>query len=130
MSVLGAAFDELRLHLVHDVFLLLTHCLTKGIALASSEIGKLACKQHNLLLIDRDAVSVVKVFFASGEIIRDFFQPVLALDELRDVVHRPGSVEGIHGDKVLEDCGMQFLQVLTHACRLELECSDGLAFLI
>ena len=36
-----SALDELRLHGVHDVLLLLSHGLAQGVALASGEVGQL-----------------------------------------------------------------------------------------
>ena len=51
-------------------------------------------------------------------------------DELRDVAHRSGTIEGIHSDEVLEDGGLQFAQILLHACRLKLERTNGAPLLI
>ena len=64
VAVLRAALDELRLHLIHNVLLLLAHRLAQGIALASGEACQFARKQHDLFLVDRDAVGVAEVFFA------------------------------------------------------------------
>ena len=55
---------------------------------------------------------------------------VLAGDEVRDVVHRAGPVEGVHRDQVLEGRGLQLAQVLLHARGLELERPDGAAFAV
>ena len=46
---------------------------------------------------------------------------MLTIDEVGDVVHRPGTVEGIHRDQILEGRGLELTEVLLHPCRLELE---------
>ena len=46
---------------------------------------------------------------------------MLAGDEVGNVLHRAGPVEGVHGDQVLEAVGLQVAQVLFHAGGLELE---------
>ena len=46
---------------------------------------------------------------------------MLTVDEVGDVVHRPGTVEGIHSDQILEGRGLELTEVLLHPCRLELE---------
>ena len=46
---------------------------------------------------------------------------MLTVDEVGDVVHRPGTVEGIHRDQILEGRGLELTEVLLHPCRLELE---------
>ena len=55
---------------------------------------------------------------------------MLTTNELGDISHRARTVEGIHGDEVLEDGGLQLTQVFLHACRLKLERTNGAAFLI
>ena len=46
---------------------------------------------------------------------------MLAVDELRNIVHRARAIESIHGNQVLKASGMQFNEILLHACRLKLE---------
>ena len=41
MAVALATLDELWLHGINDVLLLLTHSLTKGVTLTSREVGEL-----------------------------------------------------------------------------------------
>ena len=130
VAILRTLLEELRLHGVDDGFLLLTHGLTQGIALASGETGKLPGQEHHLLLVDRDAIGVLQVFLHAGDVVLDEARVFLSRDELGDVVHRSGAVEGVHGDEVLKDGGMQLLQVLLHAGRLKLERADGAALLI
>ena len=130
VAVALSALDELRLHGIYDVFLLLTHCLTKGIALASGEVGQLTGKQHDLLLIDGYAVGILQILLHAGNVVGDFLPAVLSGDERRDVVHWTRTVKGIHSDEVFEDRGMQLAQVFLHARGFELERSYGAASLI
>ena len=51
---------------------------------------------------------------------------MLTVDEVGDVVHRPWTIEGVHGDEVLEGRGLQLAQVLLHPSGFELEGPDGL----
>ena len=51
---------------------------------------------------------------------------MLTVDEVRDVVHRPWTIEGVHRDEVLEGRGLQLAQVFLHPSGFELEGSDGL----
>ena len=130
MAVLLSAFDKLRLHCVNDSLLLLTHCLTQGIRFASGEVGKLAREEHHLLLIDGNAVGVLEVLLHARDVVLYLFLTVLTGNERRDVVHRTGTIEGVHGNEVLENRGLQLAQILLHTCRLKLERTDGAALLI
>ena len=51
--------------------------------------------------------------------------PVLPVDELRDELHRPRPVEGDHGDDVLDARGLETLEGIAHARRLQLEHAEG-----
>src|SRR3546814_16628941 len=53
--------------------------------------------------------------------------PVLALDEVRDQVHRPRPEQRVQRDQVLEPIRLRALEQLAHAARLELEHRDGVA---
>ena len=130
MAVFLSAFDELRFHRVNDSLLLLTHCLTQGIRFASGEVGKLAREEHHLLLIDGNAVGVLEVLLHAGDVVLYLLFAILTGDERWDVVHRSGTVEGVHGNEVLENRGLQLAQILLHTCRLKLERTDGAALLI
>ena len=130
VSVLRALLEKLRLHRVDDGLFLLTHGLTQGITLTTSEVGQLTGEQHHLLLIDRDAVGVLQVLLHAGDIILDTRRVFLTGDELGDVIHRSRAIEGIHSDEVFEDRRMKLLQIFLHSRRLKLERSDGTTLLI
>ncbi len=51
---------------------------------------------------------------------------MFSFDEVGYVVHRPGTVEGVHGYEILECRRLKFAEILLHTGRLELECAYGL----
>ena len=127
VPALLTAVDELGLHFVQHVALLLTHGLTQRIGLAAREPGELLRQQHDLLLVDRDAVGVAQVLLHVGDLVGHRLLPVFAGDEIGDVLHRARTVEGVHGDQVFETVGLEVAQVLLHARGLELEQTGGIA---
>ena len=52
---------------------------------------------------------------------------MLAGDEVRNIVHRPRTIEGVHRDEVLEDRRLQLAKIFLHTCRLKLECAGCLS---
>ena len=130
MTVLLATLDELRLHGVDNVLLLLTHRLTQGVALTTGKVGQQTRQQHHLLLINGNAVGILQIFLHHRNIIGDRFFTVLTTYELRNVAHRSRTVQGVHGDEVFKDGGLQLAQVFLHTSRLKLECADGAALLV
>ena len=101
--------------------LFLTHGLAELIALAAGEVSQQTAEQHDLLLIDGDTISVIEVFLHDGDIVRHRFDTLFALDELRYIIHRSRTIEGVHGDEITDDGGFQFAQIFLHTGRLELE---------
>ena len=130
VSVLPAALDELGFQVVQLVLEFLAHGLAERVRLAAGEVGQKTRQQHDLLLVDRDAVGVLEVLLHHGDVVLDGAAAVLAGDEVRDVVHRAGPVKGVHRDQVLEGRGLQLAQVLLHARGLELERPDGAALAV
>ena len=130
VAILLATLNELWLHGVDNVLFLLTHSLTQGIALTTGKVGQLTRQQHHLLLIDGDAIGVLEVFLHAGDVVLDFLATILTGDERRNVVHRSRTVEGVHGNEVLEHRRMKLAEVFLHTCRLKLEGTDGAALLI
>ena len=125
VSVLLSTLDELGLHVVQLVAQLLSHRLTQGVTLTTGEVRQQTGEQHDLLLIDRDAVGVLQILLHDGDVVFDGLASVFAVDEVGDVVHRSRTVKGVHGDEVLERGRLELAQVLLHARRLELERTDG-----
>ena len=122
-----APIHELVFQLRHGFQLFLTHGLAQRVRHASGEISQGAGLEHHLFLIYRDAVGVFQERFHHRVVVLDRFFAVLALDELRDVFHRPRTVQGVHGNQIFEAVGLQGTQVLFHTGRLELEQPCGFA---
>ena len=127
MAALLASRDELGLHLVQHVALLLAHRLAQRVGLAARESCKLLRQQHDLLLVYRNAVRVAQVLLHVRNLVGHRLRALLAGDEVGYVLHRSRTVEGVHGDQVLEAVGLEVAQVLLHSGRLELEESRGVA---
>ena len=129
MPVGFAARHELTLQLLQYRHLLLAHRLTQFVALAAGEVRQQTREEHDLLLIDRNAVGVFQVFLHHGDVVGNGLQALLAADELRDVVHRSRAVEGVHRDDVAYHRRLQLLHILAHTRRLKLEDARRLPFL-
>ena len=71
VPVLLRALDELGLHLVQHVALLLSHRLAQRVGLSPGKAGQLLRQQHDLLLIDRNAVRVLQILLHVGYLVRD-----------------------------------------------------------
>ena len=110
-----SALDEFGVHVVQLLDEFLAHRLSECIALAAGEVGDFAGEEHDLLLIDRDAVGVLQIFLHARQVIDNRLLPVLSGDELWDILHRSGTVERVHGDEVLEGRGSQVAEVALHA---------------
>ena len=129
VTSLHTSVDKHRLHLSYYLLLLLTHRLSQRVALSSCKSSQQSAEQHHLLLIDGHSVGLLKIAFHLGDVILYLFFAVLAPDEGGYLVHRPRSVEGVHGDQVFKHRGVQLAQVFLHAGRLKLEGADGATLL-
>ena len=89
--------NKLGVQMVQLFYLFFTHGFAQRVALAARESCKLAREEHDLLLVYGNAVSVFQVFFHARYVVLDRLYAVLARYELRNVAHRPGTVEGVHG---------------------------------
>ena len=97
-----AAFDELDLHLFHDVESLLAHRLAKLVRLAPRETGQLPREYHDLLLIDGNAVCLAQFLLHEGMIVCDRLFAVIASHESGNAGHCPRTVERVHCHKVVK----------------------------
>ncbi len=125
MAILDASLYELRFHRIDNVLLLLTHGLTQSIRLATSKVGQKTRQQHDLLLIDGDAIRILEIFFHHWNIIGDRFTTVLSRNKGRDVIHRSWTIERIHSHNIANAVWLKFLEILLHARRLKLEGTNG-----
>ena len=125
--VCSAAADEVLFDLGHFLGLLLAHRLAQNIGLAEGETGQLLGDAHDLLLIDHNPIGRLQNRLQLGVIVGDGLFAVLAGDEGRDIVHRPRTIEGVHGDNVFDGVRLELDQVFAHPCGLKLENADRLA---
>lgn len=114
LQELGPQGIQLRLDL-------LTHRLAERVGLAAGEVGQQTGEQHDLLLIDRHAISVLEELLHLRQVVFDILDSEFSVHEIGDIVHRAGTIEGIHSDEILKALRMQFLQPVFHAGGFELE---------
>ena len=122
------ALNELLPHLLHNVELLLAHCLAQDIGFAKRKAANALRDAHHLFLVDDHPVGHIEYLAELRMEVVHLLLPVLAADEGIDVVHGPRPVEGHHGDDILDIGRFQLPEVVLHALRVELEYADGLTF--
>ena len=125
MAVGLSTFQEQSLELIHLRNKLFTHRLTQRVALASREVGQQTRQKHDLFLIHSHPIGILQVFLHDGDIVSDGAAAMLSGNEVRDIVHRARTVEGIHGYEILECRRLEFAQIFLHAGGLKLECADS-----
>ena len=125
VPVFLSARNEFRLHVIQFIPQLFTHRLTQSIGFATGEVRQQTGQKHDLLLIDSNTVCILQVFLHNRNIILDRLASPLTVDEIRDIVHRPRTIEGIHGNQVLKRTGLQLTQIFLHTGRFKLECTDS-----
>ena len=130
VTICLALLNELRLHLVNDVFLLLTHRLTQSITLATGEVCQQTRQEHHLFLIHGDTVGVLQIFLHDRNIIGDERRIMFTLDEVGNVVHWTWTIQCVHSDQVFKHRWVKFTQVFLHTSRFKLECTHGLSSLV
>ena len=79
-----------------------------------------AILQH-LLLVDHDPVGLLQVLLHDRVLVARLDPPVAPRREVGDHLHRPGPVEGDHGDHVLQPLGPELAKGVPHPRRLQLE---------
>ena len=125
VSVFLSTLDKLGFHGIYDSLFLLTHSLAQGVALTASKVCQLARQKHHLLLIYGDSVGVLQIFLHAGDVVLYLLATVLARNKRGDIIHRTWTIEGIHGDDVLEYRRLEFAKVFLHTRRFKLEGADG-----
>ena len=121
MSPLSALSQKLGFHLGDQIRFFLSHGLPQGVRLPLGESCQLLRKEHHLLLIYRNTVSLFKIFLTCIHIVRDGLGAVLSANERWDVFQRSWTVKSVHRNQVSEDGRLQLLQVFLHTCRVELK---------
>ena len=89
----------------------LSHGLAQNVGLSQGESRHLAGDLHDLFLVDDDAIGLFEDFLQDGMRVLDIDQALLALDKIRNHVHRAGTIERIQGDQILESLRLQAAQV-------------------
>ncbi|MPM46384.1 hypothetical protein SDC9_93084 [bioreactor metagenome] len=98
----------------HFVRQFLAHGLAQLIRLSPGEIGQQSRQKHHLLLVNRDSIGLVQKFLHYRNIVYDLLFSLLAGDKRRDIIHRAGTVQGIHCNQVFKLAGVKLFQVLLH----------------
>ena len=102
MAVCLTAFEEFAFEMIHLVDEFLSHRFSQGVAFASGEVGKQSGEEHDLLLIYGHAICIFEVFLHHRYIVDNGLFAMFSVDEVGDISHWSGTVEGVHGDKVLK----------------------------
>ena len=127
MSVFLTLLHKLTFQLVHLLDEFLTHRLTQGVGLTTSETCQLSRQKHHLFLINSYAVCIFKILLHDRNRIADRFLACLTSDECRDVIHRSRTIQGVHSDKIFKDSRLQLTQIFLHTGRFKLERTDSIA---
>ena len=102
VSILTSSFNKFRFHVIQLVTQLLTHCFTKGVGLTTGKVCQQTWQKHHLFLIYRDSVGIFQVFLHNRNIILDRLASMLAVDKIRNIIHRSRTVQSIHGYQILK----------------------------
>ena len=85
--------------------------------------------QHDLFLVDHDAVGFAQNAFEEGVRISHVLAAVFACHEARDIFHRAGPVHRVERNQVFKARGQRLAQHALHAAAFKLEYGFGLAVL-
>jgi hypothetical protein len=119
--MLFGAIDEFRAEFFHLLRFFLAHGAAQDVGLSEGEAGDPVGDRHDLLLVDDHAIGILEQGFQLRHFVGDGNLALLALDEIRDEVHRPGAIEGDDRDDVLEPVGAEAGQEIPHARTFQLE---------
>ncbi len=105
----------------HRRAVLLADRLAQVVGLGAREAGELLGDLHRLLLVEDHALGGLEDRAQALVGVGDRVRVALALGVHRDLVHRPGAVERVERDEVVELVRADLLERLAHALGLELE---------
>ncbi len=120
-AVFLRAGDELDAVLLDFVFLFLGNGLAEVIGFGRGITGEVHCREHDLFLVDRDAVRLREDRLHQRVEVLDFLLAAHTGDVVRDELHRPRTVERDHGDNVLKLLRAHLHEVAGHARTFKLE---------
>jgi len=124
-TALVRSLDEMEPLPGHDLEIFFPHRAAEQVGVAERKTAHLRRHLDHLLLIDRNAVGLLEQGGEQGMEIGDRSGIALAADEIVDIIHGPGTIEGIHGDEVFQAGGLELTQILLHAGTFKLEKADG-----
>ncbi len=131
VAALDAPLDEPFFLGGHLADFLFAHDLPEFVGFAHGKTGDAHRYLHDLFLEDDDAVGVFQDIFKVGKYVGHFFTAHFTVDV--DVGHarlqRPGAVQGVEHDQVLDLGRLRLFQVIAHAGAFKLENAVGVAFL-
>ena len=127
MTVLSSALHELFVEGLEHIHLLLSHRLAQLVCLSFRETGNLLGNPHHLLLVHGDSIGLLQEFPHSLKVEGDRLETLFPCDKIRDIVHRSGSVEGVHRNEVLKPFRMELDEPFPHLRGFELEHALGVS---
>ena len=123
----GAAFDELGFLLLQFLDFLLADSAAQNVGPAEREPAQHLHDLHNLLLIEHYTVGFVEVFFHLRMVVFNFFQTLLAGDEVRDELHRSRTVNRDQRNHMFDGFHPELAAQVLHAGGFQLEHRNGIA---
>ena len=120
------ALDEDRALLLHLLADLLAHRAAEHVGAAEGVAGDDAGGFHHLFLVDQDAVGLLGDLLEERVRVFDEAGVVLALDVVRDELHRARTVERDERDDLVDLGDVELAAERLHAAGFELEHADGL----
>ncbi len=102
MPIGFTAVEKFRFQGIQQGENLLAHGLSQHVGLTLGKTCQFLRKQHDLLLINGDTVRLFEKLFGCLNVVNDGLLSVFPPDKTRNVLDRAWSVEGVHGDQVVE----------------------------
>ncbi len=113
----------LQFHFLGDLF---THRTTQKVCTAKRIARHRLGKLHDLFLIDHDAIGFFEDRLQHRVHVIRLFQTMLTCDVMRDIVHRPRTIQRHDRDDIFNRIGLKPAQNILHALGFKLEHTDRL----
>ena len=123
----GTAFDKDFALLRHLLRILLTHRAAQQVGRAQTVAGQQVGGLLNLLLVNQNTVGFAAYILQQRVQILDFLPAFFAVDEVRDQLHRTGTVECNQRNDVVDGVHAEVPAQIGHAAGFQLEYRDGCA---
>ena len=122
--------DEISALLSHDRLVLFAHRFAKQIGLRHGISSELRCRRHHLLLINHHPIGIGRDFFQKRMQILDWRRTFLRLQELRNQLHRPWSIQRNQRHNVIELLHVEPPRQICDSSGFHLENADRFAAVI